>query len=202
MAPTTPSSPYGLEAHRVALLRRRRQLLLAAVLAGVLALVAVVVLTLNENGDVSTLSGGQGSNTIDIAIPDKPRPKPTTLSIAPGRTTVLDKPIQPEVRAPSTEPPEQINGRGGLNWMGILQTFGPTLGVGLYAWRYGRKRMLSSLEEVNLGVYKGALPFELHAAKHKKFLFTSKMAMAPVFGKAPIVPVRVLPPPTRFQRVG
>ncbi|HEV8360310.1 MAG TPA: hypothetical protein VGR28_07650 [Candidatus Thermoplasmatota archaeon] len=172
------SSPYGLEAHRVALLRRRRRALLALILLGLFGAIVFIATTIQEGSDISTFGGG---NHVEVSLPDKPRTKPTTLSVSPGRTTVLEKPIQPEARAEQRGSPDELQG-GGLNWLGLLQILGPPIAGALYAWRVGKKRALGSLQQVNLGVYKGALPLELHSATHKKFIFTPKMAHGPLFG--------------------
>jgi hypothetical protein len=139
-------------------------------------------MTIRESNSVNTLNGN--GSTVEINLPtDKPRAKPTTLSVAPGRTAVLDKPIQPEVRPPSDAAPPVLRATG-LNWVALLQNFGPPFGVALYLWRAGRKRLVGSLEQVNLGVYKGAMPLEMITAQHKKYIFTRREAMAHLFGKA------------------
>lgn len=203
MSPSAPQpwTPYGLEAYRVELLRRRGRLLAIAVVLGVLFFLAILATTLRQQDDIDAF-GGRGGQ-VEIALPgDKPRAKPTTLSVAPGRTTVLDRPIQPEVRPPRPDTGTTLPPKGGLNWMLLLTNFGPLVGGALWAWGLGRRRFLSGLEEVNLGVYKGALPLEMHSAKLKKFVFTRRRAHAHLFGKGrldwfPAAPAVVLGRGTR-----
>lgn len=192
------ATPYGLEGYRVALLRRRQRLLAAGMVLGILLLAALLASTIRDSANVTPF-GGTG-NTIQLDIPEKQRAKPTTLTVSPGRTTVLDKPIQPEARpAPRQNQAEQDRGTG-LNWLGLLTNILPPFAAVVVSWRMGRKRFLTGLEQVNLGVYKGALPFELHAAEHKRFVFTKRMAYGALFGYACRAEGGLLSR-TRFQRV-
>jgi hypothetical protein len=181
-ARTTPEpwSPYGLEAHRVALLQRRKRMLLAGIVLGFLLLAAVLASTIRTNDDVRSING---SGQVEIQVPEQQRAKPTTLSVSPGRTAVLNSPIQEE-RGPQrqgggiVEPP-----REGINWLGLLTPLAPPIGLAIYAWRVGKQRIAGPLEQVNLGVYKGAMPLELLTAQSKEHVFTSEQARASLFGK-------------------
>jgi hypothetical protein len=152
-----------------------------AALAAVLVIMVVLVGQIQQSPQISTLNGS--GNSIDIPLPtDKPRPKPTTLTVSPGRTSVLDTPIQNEPAKPKSPAPVPTSATG-INWAGLLTAFGPPIIVAFLLWQFARRRAVGALEEVNLGVYKGALPFELHSATHKKYLFTRAMAHASLFGK-------------------
>lgn len=176
-----PWSPYGLEVHRVALLQRRQRLLAAALLLGGLALLALLATTIQQSDDITTF--GSGGNSVNIDLPtDRPRPKPTTLTVSPGRTSVLNQPIQPELR-PARDNTAVPVVSDGLNLWPLLTSLAPVVLGGLYLWWLGRKRLLGPIEQVNFGVYKGAMPLEMHSAVHKGYIFTRAQARAHLFGR-------------------
>lgn len=180
--PSEPWSPYGLEAHRVALLRRRQRLLLAAIVLGFLGLLAVLATSIDDTTSIDTF-GGQGGRVDLGQLPERPRGKPTTLTVAPGRTTVMDQPIQPEVRPPRERGEAPAGETGRFNLLGLLGNLLPPLGGAVWLWRVGKRKVAGPLEQVNLGVYKGAMPLEMVSAQHRRFIFTGEMARASLFGK-------------------
>jgi len=165
----------------VALLRRRRRLLLAGIVLGLLVLFGVLASSIKESADVNSLNSGSGQVALDLNR-DTPRPKPTTLTVSPGRTTVLNESIAPEVRqqrenqhVDRPDPPLPI--------LALLQVIGPPIGLAVLAWRYGRRAVAGPLEQVNLGVYKGAMPLEMVTARSKGFVFTPEQAHRHLFGR-------------------
>lgn len=137
-----------------------------------------------REGSLITTHNGDGSSTVTVQVPEQPRTKPLTLSVSPGRTTVLDRPIQPEAKPKSPAKPDAGGGQvSGLNWANLLAALAPPVLVAFLAVRFAKKRMVGPLEQVNLGVYKGALPLEMHSARHRKYLFTRRQAHASLFGK-------------------
>lgn len=182
-ARTAGWSPYGLEAHRVALLRKRQRLLAAGILLGLLVLAGILVNSIRTQDEVNAFNGDAGRVNLDR--PDAIRSKPTTLTVSPGRTSVLQQPLQEERAPRPATAPLSDSEKGAINWMGVLSSFAPPLGLALVAWRYGKGKLTHGLDEVNLGVYKGALPYEMHTAHHKKYVFTRDLARAHLFGKGP-----------------
>lgn len=180
-AAAEPWSPYGLEAYRVALLRRRSRLITAVLVLGLLALGVVLLGSIKDSSQIQ-IHGGDGS-TITVPVPEQPRAKPLTLSVSPGRTTVLERPIQPESKPKNDAPPPPDPGLRGLDWAGLLTSLAPPVLVAVGAARYARQRVAGPLEQVNLGVYKGAMPLELITAQHRKHVFTAKRAYQSLFGK-------------------
>jgi len=196
-------SPYGLEAYRVQLLRRRNRLVWLALGLGVLIMGAMLLNSIHQATDI-TVHNGDGSS-VKIQIPETPRPKPTTLTISPGKTTVLQQPIQPEVK-PNNPPGDDSNGLQGLNWASLLSSLVPPFVLVVAAARYAKKRVAGPLEMVNLGVYKGAMPLEMLTATHRTAIYTPRMAYASVFGKArddyipTVTPAGVLGGPSLSER--
>jgi hypothetical protein len=176
-----PWSPYGLEAYRVALLRRRSRLITACLVLGLLALGAVLLLSIKDSSQIQ-IHGGNG-DSITVQVPEQPRAKPLTLSVSPGRTTVLERPIQPEQKPKNAPPPSQGPTVKGLDWSALLTSLAPPVLLAIGAAKYAKKRIAGPLEQVNLGVYKGAMPLELITAQHKKHVFTGKRAYQSLFGK-------------------
>ncbi|MCA1814410.1 MAG: hypothetical protein LC624_10745 [Halobacteriales archaeon] len=173
-------SPYGLEAYRVQLLRRRSRLVYVALAVGLVIMAAMLLNSIHTGTDI-TVHNGDGSS-ITVKIPETPRPKPTTLTISPGKTTVLQQPIQPESR-PTPNPPSADNGPAGLNWAAVLSSLVPPFALVLGAARYAKKRAAGPLEQVNLGIFKGPLPLEMITATHRTAVYTPRMAYASIFGK-------------------
>ncbi len=170
-------SPYGHEvARRELLFQRRIQLVMIglgiAMLYGVIAGIGVSEqsVPLQQGVDVSTPEGV----------------KPITIRVTPGGA--------PAFSSGETEAPDQDSQVPGPIYdqdsafmavvvRPILAVIGPLAVALLGLGRIGSSAT-GKLAELNFGIYKGATPYELHAAgKARKIVFTHREVDAHVFGK-------------------
>ncbi len=175
-------TPYGHEAHRQKRIWRRRivALALGAILAGGLILVMGSLFTTQ-----TTISTDGGGSTVSIDRPEeKERTPDATLTLTPGELTVAPSALQAAERTSPTPqfgrdaPPAQpipINL--------LLLKYGPAAAVVLLAIAFLR-RSPASQEEVNYGVYKGALPLENISARYAHLVKTSRATYENPFGKS------------------
>lgn len=190
-------TPYGLEGIRVSYLRRRRilSLLIALGLAGVWAFMFDSTTVTQQDIFVN----GRRQGTIEIEEPEAPREDgPVTVAIQPGRVTRAesgDGPAEEGERsrtlAPSFERAPPIS----YSYYAII--YGPFVLLGLALYFLAKKR--GKHDQVNFGIYKGAMPLELVSASMVDQVFTAKMAHVGLFGKrrADYLPDEVL----RIERV-
>jgi hypothetical protein len=175
-------TPYGLEAIRVRHLRRRRFLLLfiALGLAGLWALMFETTTDTTQEIFVN----GQRANTIDITVPDQPpqRDGPVTVAVAPGRVTRAESGsgAQGEQQTPRASAPI-FERAPAIPYAGYLIVYGPFGLLAAALLLLGKRR--GKHDQVNYGIYKGALPFELVSASMADQVFTSRMAKRSLFGK-------------------
>lgn len=166
-------SPYGHEGARRALLNQRRAQVAAAALAIALLYGMFLMFTLEEQSSAT-------DRGVEI---DQPEQKPITVTVTPGRmaehVTAGGTPADP------ADPPRAAHQQQNK----IVETLQPFLMLilPLAAAFWVLSRIGSSahgrLAELNLGVYKGAMPYELHAARAYKKVFTHREVDAHVFGK-------------------
>jgi len=175
-------TPYGLEAIRIAHLRRRRlaALLLLAGLGSLLMWGAQTTVTTQM--DIS-VNGRNGGNGISFDVPDeKPEDDgPITVSVSPGKITRAETGAPAPQSTVSRTAAPTFTRAPAYNIMGVLLALAPWLLVGGAAYLLGKRR--GKHDEVNYGVYKGALPLEMITAGASRQVFTRKHARASLFGK-------------------
>lgn len=166
-------SPYGHESARRALLATRRaQVVLAAIAIAVLYAI-FLQLTLSEDTTPST--GSQ-----DIEIPEQ---KPITVTVTPGRMGDF---VNAQSEAPDGQNAPRPVYRPHNKIVQIIQPFLSLLApLAAALWLLSRvgTSARGKLAELNLGVYKGAMPYEMHTARGYKSVFTYREVDAHVFGK-------------------
>lgn len=170
-----PWSPYGHEKARHDLIVTR-QIQVVFIAIGIAMVYGVTLeLTKTEQADFQT--------SLDIQKPGDV--KPITVTVTPGGTPAF---ANPQAEAPEANPnlpkPEYktpMDVPDGVKR--LIAMVGP---LALAFWALGRMgaSSRSKLAELNLGVYKGAMPYEMHAAgKSRDRVFTQRQVDANVFGK-------------------
>lgn len=173
-------TPYGLEAIRVTYLRRRRilSLLIALGLAGVWAFMFETTTTSSQEIYVN----GKKAGGIELDVPNQERNDgPVTVEISPGRVTSAatggstGTDETPRTFAPTftREPP--------INYTAYAIIYGPYLLLAAALYFLSKKR--GKHDQVNFGIYKGAMPIEMISHSMAAQIFTSKKAKTGLFGK-------------------
>ena len=175
----TAWTPYGLEAIRIARLRRQR-VIGALLLAGVvLSLLTIGQTTTTKSTDIFV--NGAKQNSIAIDQPTPPKNGPVTVGLSPGRVTQADTGNAPAANpAPSSTVPS-LSRAAPYNWAFFAYVFGPWILVALALWMLGKRR--GKNDQVNYGIYKGAMPLEMITKTAEKEVFTRRHAKNSVFGK-------------------
>lgn len=176
-------TPYGLEAIRIRHIRRRRLLSLLMILA-----LVGLWFVMFENTTTTTTeifaNGKRAGNGIQIDEPEQPKEKgPVTVSLSPGRVTRAD--TSEQVGGSSITRPNApvIERAAPYNWTAYLLLYGPFVLLGLAAWFLGKRQ--GPHDEVNFGIYKGAMPLELITASARAHVITRREARGSIFGKTP-----------------
>lgn len=176
-------TPYGLEAFRQSQLRRRRLTILVLALAVAVAYIGFLQFGISSESSVTlqTIGGDGGSIEIEDPRPERAEPD-ATLAITPGELNFPESSIQtsdgdsgpaaPEGGQPGVQP---------IHWPVFLVRWGIPLGLLLVGYLVGRGR--GEAEEVNYGVYKGALPMETISARYSHLVETSRATYQDPFGK-------------------
>lgn len=175
-------TPYGLEAIRVSYLRRRRilSLLIALGLAGIWMFMFETTTSTTQDIFVN----GRRQGTIEIDVPEQERNDgPVSVAIEPGRVTRAesgDAPgsgdSTPRVNAPIFE-------RGSpIPYRQYVILYGPFVLLAAALYFLAKKR--GKHDQVNYGIYKGAMPLEMISNSMSNQVFTTKLAKAGLFGKA------------------
>lgn len=174
-------TPYGLEAIRIRYLRRRRLLavLIAIGLAGLWAFMFTTTTTVQQDIFVN----GQRANGIDITLPSSDRNDgPVTVAVEPGRVTRAasgDAPATAEQVQRASAP--TYTRESGTPYGGYVIIYGPFLLLAAALYFLAKKR--GKHDQVNYGIYKGAMPLELISHSMADQIFTTKMAKTGLFGK-------------------
>lgn len=175
-------TPYGLEAIRVQYLRRRRllTLIIALGLAGLWALGFETTTSVTQEIFVN----GRRANTIDIEVPDQQpqRDGPVTVAVEPGRVTRAESGSGPAAQQPTTRASAPTFERApAIPFSGYVLVYGPFALLALAALLLAKRR--GKNDEVNFGIYKGAMPLELVSASMADRVFTTRMTTRSIFGK-------------------
>lgn len=160
----------------------RKRILLALILGLVFLLWALSLGVTTETEEQLTVFGGDGSS-VTVTRPENQQVEPSArVTLRPGETARLDDPLT--LRDGETQPgdqgaqlPEQPKG---IPFLGLLLLLGPFV-LALLLWRYLANQGTST--EVNYGIYKGAMPFELISASHKHLVLTGKKVEQNPFGR-------------------
>jgi len=183
-------TPYALEPIRIQYLRRRLILAILAIIA--LLLLAYLLynyttttqkgIQLCRNGDESSCQNGRGSG-IQIDEPSKGAPPRdhVTVGLTPGEVTRVDTGQDPGAPGTSRAQLPTFDRAQPYDWLQYLMAYGPYLLVILAAYWLTKRR--GKYDEINFGIYKGAMPLEMITASHDKVVFTRNFAKSSVFGK-------------------
>lgn len=175
-------TPYGLEGLRQGALRRRRIVTLA--LAGVL-LVGYFGMTETVRDDELEVFGNGQKQQLELEIPKESQEKQgpdARIQVSPGRVInagagSYQEPQQGQQQRQAQAPPGEP-----VDWLAWLAFLGPFVLVGTLAWAAVRPRATPT-DEVNFGIYKGAMPLEMITASHAHLVVTQKRAKTSLFGK-------------------
>ncbi|HWH08806.1 MAG TPA: hypothetical protein VNX21_06365 [Candidatus Thermoplasmatota archaeon] len=174
-------TPYGLEAIRQAHLKRRRILGALAAL-GVLALALLAVETTSTTRLSISANGNEVTDSVSIPEPDKPKGQDyVTIALEPGKVSRVESgndPTPPQVERAAA--PQAVRASPYPWKLWALQAL-PWLLAGLVAYLLAARR--GKHDEINYGVYKGAMPLEMVTAHHERLVFTKRWARSSVFGK-------------------
>lgn len=178
-------TPYGLEHLRVGKLRTRRLVVLGLVLALFLGYVGIADRTTTKETEIFANGQKQGTIGLDLDTdrPGDSRSRPdATIPVSPGRTVAFDAGAEEEAQAaPAVAPPRyEVDP---IDWLALLLRFGPFALLATILW-LGFRRRAAPEDEVNFGVYKGAMPLELITASHAHLVLTPHRAKASLFGKS------------------
>lgn len=184
MSAKTTWTPYGLEAIRIRYLRRRRllALLLAFALAGTWAILLEVTSTTSTSLEI--YANGERANTISFEVgDDEPkRDGPVSISLSPGRVTRADTAGEGTATASSQRISAPVYERArAVPYGAYVILYGPYALLGLALWLLAKRR--GKHDEVNYGIYKGAMPLEMISASQSNRIFTTRWAKASLFGK-------------------
>jgi len=173
-------TPYGLEAIRIAHLRRRR--ILAAIIVLGLALMWMLMVSQTTSTQTDIFANGKRANGLQLDVPEPPEEdKPVTITIEPGRITRAES----TGNAPADQlsrPDRPVLSRGNaLNWNYYLTLYGPYLLVAGAIWMLSKRR--GKHDEINFGVHKGAMPLEMISAVASREIYTTRHARRSLFGK-------------------
>lgn len=176
-------TPYGLERYRAQGLRKRRVFAIGAVLVLALAWALFTERTIESSTDV--LAGG-GGNTVGIVSPQQREQTgpDAVVSVRPGGITqaTAGEPQAQEGTGSTPVGPPQFAATP-VNWPLLLLRYLPFALLGFVLWAGFRARPGKS-DEVNFGIYKGAMPLEMITASHAHVVVTSKEARASLFGRS------------------
>lgn len=176
-------TPYGLEhiRHRHVVRRRILGILILLLLLGLLY--AFFGSTTTRQTDIfangNRVNGGNG---ISIQQQDDgPKKDHVTVGIEPGKVTRAEAGNDAGAASIQRSSVPTFSRAAPLNWGAYLMLYGPYVLLGLAMWYLAKRR--GKHDELNYGVYKGALPLELITASHHGEVFTKEHVKGSIFGK-------------------
>jgi hypothetical protein len=175
-------TPYGLEAIRVSYLRRRR-LYAIMIGLGLCGIWAFMFETTTETQTDIFVNGRRQGSGIEIDIPEQNREDgPVTVAVEPGRVTRAASGEAPEGSTPTRRVSAPTFERGSpIPYQIYVILYGPYLLLAAALYFLAKKR--GKHDQVNFGIYKGAMPLESISASLANQIFTSKKAKTGLFGK-------------------
>jgi hypothetical protein len=173
-------TPYGLEAIRIRYLRRRR--ILSILIA--LSLGSVWLLMFETTTSTQTdifVNGERQGNGIQIDEPEQQRDGPVTVAVQPGRVTRAESGGPGEEQQVSRTSAPTFSRAPPVPFDAFIIIYGPFILLAMAAYFLAKKK--GKHDQVNYGIYKGAMPLELVSASMSKHVFTTRMAKTGLFGK-------------------
>lgn len=166
-------SPYGHEPARKRALRRRWLYAILAIVGFYFLSVIYLSLTADEGFSVRQI-GGQGGpgdqRTIDTG--DAELQPPIRVTLRPGFASYSTMQNEPDAgQAPQPRP----RAYGFMDWLNVAKLLG-LYGTIYVVFTRVAKNPRGKLGQVNLGVYKGAMPYELHSWHLRKKVFSATIA--------------------------
>ena len=167
-------SPYGHEPARRRVLKERRVYLILAALGIALLYALFLGLTLSE--ETGTTTGSQSIETQEQ--------KPVTVAVTPGGRPAF---MNPQVKAPDgrNAPGAAVEEKN--RFFEFIKPFLSLLApLAAALWLLSRvgSSARGKLAELNFGIYKGAMPYEMHTSRAFARVFTHREVGPHVFGKA------------------
>ena len=176
-------TPYGLEAIRHAHLVRKR--ILGALLLLVLLALVFSAFQVTTTRSLDIFANGNkvnGPGGIQIEEPARVDKKDhVTVGIEPGKVTQVNSSSSIGSSTITRSSLPSFDRAAPFNWNTYLFLYGPYVLLGLAMWYFAKRR--GKHDEVNFGVYKGALPLELITASHQGEVFTKSWVKQSIFGK-------------------
>lgn len=176
-------TPYGLEAIRHAHLRRKRILgaLLLLLLLGLIY--SVFQVTTTKSTDIFANGNKVNTNGIQIEQKDPGAPKKdhVTVGLEPGKITQVNSSSSIGASTLTRNSLPSFERAAPFNWNDYLLLYGPYVLVGLAMLYFAKRR--GKHDELNFGVYKGALPLEMITSSHQGEVFTKSWVKGSIFGK-------------------
>ena len=174
-------TPYGLEAIRIRHIRRRRllALLAALALAGFWSWMFEETTTTQQEIFANGKRAGSGIQ-IDVQEPEE-EDGPVTVALSPGRVTRADTSQQGGQQTIDRPAAPVLSRAPAYNWTSYLILYGPFALIGLALWLLAAKRRPE--DEVNFGIYKGAMPLEMITSSARHHVLTRREARESVFGR-------------------
>ena len=177
-------TPYGLEHIRVRRNRARRVVGLLALLV-LLALISFLLgSTTTTTRDTQIFANGDkvSDNGILLTPPEQQASSNhVTVGITPGTvTSVTTGGLAPASTVQKASIPVPTRAAP-YDWAAYMLLYGPYVLAGLAVLYFAKRKGKS--DEVNYGVYKGAMPLEMITATHQGEVLTRRRAKESVFGK-------------------
>lgn len=176
-------TPYALEPIRIQHVRRRLIMAILAILALLLLAYLLYQYSTTTQKEFQIFQNGkQVGGSIQIDTPESaPRKDHVTVGVSAGQVTRVDTGQDPDTPGASRALLPTFDRAAPYNWTAYLVAYGPYLLVILAAYWLTKRR--GKYDEINFGVYKGAMPLEMITASHEKVVFTRSFAKSSVFGK-------------------
>jgi hypothetical protein len=184
MARASAWTPYGLEHIRVRRNRTRRVLGLLALLLllGLVSLLLSGSTTTTRDTQIFANGNKVSDNGILITPPEQQAQADhvtvgltpgTVTSATTGSTTAASTVQRSSLPVPLRAAP--------YDWAAYMLLYGPYVLAGLAVLYFAKRKGKS--DEVNYGVYKGAMPLEMITASHQGEVITRRHVKESVFGK-------------------
>jgi hypothetical protein len=128
------------------------------------------------NTDICTngVCRSQGNN-VQFEVPEEEKKDgPVTVSISAGRVTRADTGGSTGDSTVSRPNQATLTRAVPYNWLGYMIIYGPWVLLAAGVHFLGKRR--GKNDEVNFGIYKGAMPLEMHTVSASKHVITTRKA--------------------------